>query len=125
MPDQMTPADLHGAWTHSHEEDHDGLLVFRPSDWDFPPARGRDSFTLGPQGHLGTRGPGPDDRSVQGTGTWSYDGALNIAPFGSSPQRFAVADVRPDLLVVRRADDDPTEQEASNGPRRERDPDRP
>ncbi len=125
MSDQQTPAALQRAWTHSHEEDHDGLLVFRPSDWDFPPARGRDSFTLGADGQLGTSGPGPDDRSVRGEGTWTYDGALKIAPFGASPQRYAVADVGPDRLVVRRADDEPNDEEASDGQGRQRHPDRP
>jgi len=32
---------LVGTWFRSHEEDVSGRLVFRPSDYDFPPARGR------------------------------------------------------------------------------------
>ena len=40
------PSSLVGAWTHSHEEDHDGIQVFRPGDQELPPSRGRTSFTL-------------------------------------------------------------------------------
>jgi hypothetical protein len=37
---------LVGRWLHSYEEDSADALVFRPGDFDFPPARGRDGFEL-------------------------------------------------------------------------------
>lgn len=94
------------SWTHSHEEDHDGLLVFRPSERDFPPARGRESFDLAPGGVLQRNGPGPDDRSVRTSGRWSLVGdRLDLYPGASSQYRYRVVDVGPDLLEVRSIDE--------------------
>ena len=39
-------AALAKTWIHSHEEDKGGLQVFRPADYAFPPARGRDALHL-------------------------------------------------------------------------------
>jgi hypothetical protein len=66
----VNPADLEGRWTHSHEEDGPGTLVFRPSEWNFPPSRGRRSFELRPDGSLQSGGPGPDDRTRTHDGRW-------------------------------------------------------
>ncbi|MFI1255513.1 hypothetical protein ACH4U6_17285 [Streptomyces netropsis] len=35
------PAELFQRWTHSYEEDTEGVTVYRPTDYPFPPARGR------------------------------------------------------------------------------------
>lgn len=94
------------SWTHAHEEDHDGLLVFRPSERDFPPARGRESFDLAPGGVLQRIGPGPDDRTLRTSGRWSLEGdRLDLYPTGSSQYRYRVVDVGPDLLEVRSIDE--------------------
>lgn len=93
------------SWTHSHEEDHDGLVVYRPSERDFPPARGRESFTLIAGGELEQVGPGPDDRPVTSHGSWSFDAdRLELQRAGAAPVSYVVDDVGPDLLVMRVAD---------------------
>jgi hypothetical protein len=66
----VNATDLHGRWTHSHEEDEPGTLVFRPGGWNFPPSRGRRSFRLCPDGSLEAGGPGPDDRTRFHNGRW-------------------------------------------------------
>src|SRR5437667_6338660 len=33
-----------GRWMHSHEEDMQGVMAFRPKDFSFPPSRGRRGF---------------------------------------------------------------------------------
>jgi hypothetical protein len=66
----VNPTDLHGQWTHSHEEDEPGTLVFRPGGWNFPPSRGRRSIHLCADGTLGSVGPGPDDRTRVRNGRW-------------------------------------------------------
>ncbi len=91
------------AWTHSHEEDEGDLLVFRPSDREFPPARGRDSFDLGPDQELTRGGPGPDDRRMTQAGTWSVDGRQLILRVPGRPEeRLEIVSVDPEKLVVRR-----------------------
>jgi hypothetical protein len=66
----VNPTELHGQWTHSHEEDEPEILVFRPASWNFPPSRGRRSFHLRPDGSLETGAPGPDDRTRVRNGCW-------------------------------------------------------
>jgi len=67
----INAAQLVGAWTHSHEEDREGLEMWRAADYPLPPARGRTSFTLFP-GHRAAVGtPGADDRGTTNDGTWS------------------------------------------------------
>jgi hypothetical protein len=95
------------SWTHSYEEDHDGVLVFRPSEREFPPARGRDSFDLAPGGVLLRTGPGPDDRTQRTSGRWSRQGdRLDLYPTDSSQYRYRVVGVGPDLLEVRPIDEE-------------------
>jgi hypothetical protein len=69
------PASLVGSWAHSHEEDHDGIEVFRPGGYAFPPSRGRAAFTLRPDATAAAGLPGPDDRggTVEG-GSWEVRG---------------------------------------------------
>jgi hypothetical protein len=91
-----------GAWTHSHEEDRGDYRVYRPSEGDFPPARGRDTFTLRPGGVLEQVVPGPDDRPVTRSGTWHLqDGRLSLQPSGSSAVHLIVQAVDDDQLIVR------------------------
>ena len=71
----MEPQALEGSWTHSHEEDQDDVQVWRPSDRPLPPARGRFSFTLHPDGSAVAGTPGPDDRGrTSDDGTWQLEG---------------------------------------------------
>ncbi len=82
---------ISGAWTHAHEDDSDGRVVFRPSDSEFPPARGRDSFELRPGGELRHGAPGPDDRRAWGGGTWVLDGdRLTLRPEGMPERLYQV-----------------------------------
>ena len=64
---------LHGRWVHSHEEDSDDELVFRPAGHAFPPARGRSAFELRPDGSYVETSPGPVDRPEDSSGSWSLE----------------------------------------------------
>ena len=57
-------------WVHSHEEDTDTGMVFRPAAYKFPPARGRKGFELKPDGTLIDYGIGATDRRTRSTGKW-------------------------------------------------------
>ena len=59
--------DLMGKWVHSHEEDpEDASLreVYRPSDWNFGPSRGRRGFDLQEGNRASTLGIAPADGSI-------------------------------------------------------------
>jgi len=40
------PPEIFRRWIHSHEEDTEEFLVYRPSGYSFPPARGRQAFEI-------------------------------------------------------------------------------
>jgi hypothetical protein len=94
---------LHRRWVHSHEEDSEDEMVFRPADFDFPRSRGRLSFELQPGGTLLERRPGPTDRPVEGGGTWELEGGevLVLRPAGQPEERRPIEALEPDRLVVR------------------------
>ena len=97
--------ELYGTWVHSHEEDADGLEVYRPAGFPFPPARGRSSFTLGPDGAGSTGSPGPVDRGTQAPAQWELAGTeLSVLPVGDTavaPERFDVVAIEPERLTLR------------------------
>jgi len=66
--------DLHQHWMHSHEEDTEAEVVYRPASYQFPPARGRTGFELKADGALTEYGIGPTDRRTQTAGKWKLDG---------------------------------------------------
>ena len=98
-------AALEGRWVHSHEEDSEDEMVFRPASHPFPPSRGRDSFELKPDGSYVERAPGPVDAPVESSGRWSLDGdRLVLAAEGEQPgHEWQVTASEPDRLAVRRA----------------------
>lgn len=58
------------SWGHSHEEDGDGVEVWRPAGYTFPLSRGRNRFELRNDGSAIFFGPGPDDRGGETSGFW-------------------------------------------------------
>jgi hypothetical protein len=68
------PPDVFRHWVHSHEEDSGDVQVYRPADYDLPPARGRRGFELVPDGELRLYGPGPSDKPEATTARWSPAG---------------------------------------------------
>jgi hypothetical protein len=95
---------LQGHWVHSHEEDSEDEMVFRPASRPLPPSRGRISLDLKPDGSYVERAPGPVDAPVESAGRWSLDGdRLALAAEGDQPGReWQVLAAEPDRLAVRR-----------------------
>ncbi len=94
------PRPPEGSWTHSFEEDADGLEIYRPTlDYPFPPARRPRSRLIFGDGTVVEAEPGPDDRPRPG-------GALSAA----GPRRFAgpgsggieIVDSSPEIIRIRR-----------------------
>ena len=93
-----------GRWVHSHEEDTDEEMVFRPADRPLPPSRGRTSFELRRDGTYVESSPGPADAPVQASGRWALEGdRLILGGEGARPgHAWRIAAIEPDRLTVRR-----------------------
>jgi hypothetical protein len=60
-------------WMRSHEEEKGGVRVYRPDDYPFPPARGREGLSFHADGQLDYLVPGRGDRPTSEPGTWRAD----------------------------------------------------
>jgi hypothetical protein len=96
---------IQGRWVHAHEEDTDEKTVLRPAGHALPPARGRSSFDLRPDGTYVKSAPGPVDVPVESAGRWSLQGdRLVLEGEGDDPgHEWRVAAAEPDRLVLREA----------------------
>jgi hypothetical protein len=96
---------LEQTWVHSHEEDTDTEMVFRPETYDFPLARGRKSFALKPDGHLVQTGIAPTDARQETEGKWKLEGD-HLAFYTKSDSEpslvLNIASVDKDRLVVKK-----------------------
>lgn len=94
---------LLGEWIHSHEEDSEDEMVFRPASYEFPLSRGRTSFVLQPGGTYVESSPGPVDLPEESRGHWSLEGdRLILEGEGDRPGYvWEVTTAESDRLVVR------------------------
>ena len=74
------PDELLGRWVHVREEDEGDVRVYRPSDADIPPARGRRGIEFRPGGELLVYGPGPADRPTAAPGRWEDVEIVSVEP---------------------------------------------
>jgi hypothetical protein len=93
-----------GHWVHSHEEDTDAEMVYRPASYSFPPSRGRTSFELRDDGSYVERSPGPVDVPVESKGSWSLEGdRLLLGADGDDPgHAWEVSAVEGDRLILKK-----------------------
>jgi hypothetical protein len=102
MASSSKHAALAKTWVHSHEEDKEGLQVFRPANYPFPPARGRDALHLEADGSLVKSIPGPDDRATtQPAGSWKVHGKKLILEQGGASKEYEIERADPDKLLLR------------------------
>ncbi len=64
------PIVLFQKWIHSHEDDLDTIRVYRPVNYDFPPARGRDGLAFRSDGVYLRYPIAPTDGNLEVIGTW-------------------------------------------------------
>jgi|SRR5215204_2627055 len=95
---------IRGRWVHSHEEDTDDEMVFRPADRPFPPSRGREAFEFRPDGTYAETSPGPVDVPETSTGSWSLEGdQLMLEGEGARPHRILeITAAEADRLTIRK-----------------------
>ena len=93
-------------WVHSHEEDTDAHMVFRPASYAFPPSRGRRGFELKPDGSMVRWGPSPTDRRQATAGAWKLQEGNRLAlyddPGGEPRSVLQIESVGKDRLVVKK-----------------------
>ena len=65
-------------WLHSHEEDTADVRVYRPADYPFPPARGRDGFEFRPRGEFVYVGIARADGTEESSGRWTVEAPNRI-----------------------------------------------
>jgi hypothetical protein len=73
-------ADLYRRWIHAREEDEGDLHVYRPADYDLPPARGRRGIEFRPDGELLVYAPGPADKPVATPGRMEDVEIVSVEP---------------------------------------------
>jgi hypothetical protein len=88
-----------GHWIHSHEEDAQGVMVYRREGYNFPPSRGRIGFDFREGGELVYFGIGRADGSEQFSGSWAIE-ASNRVRINVNSDR-----IRPFVLHVVACDD--------------------
>ena len=97
---------LHQRWLHSHEEDTDSELVYRPATFRFPPSRGRDGFEFKSDFTCLEIGIGPTDAIQERLGSWEVeenDGIeICIHPKASEMQKIRVSSVDGERLVIKK-----------------------
>ena len=101
----IAPEILQKRWLHSHEEDTDSQMVFRPASFAFPPSRGRAGFELKPDQSFIDIGIAPADGSQETMGKWKLDGdrLLLFKSSGSRPSRtLQIISAGADRLVVKK-----------------------
>jgi hypothetical protein len=95
-----------GSWLHSHEEDSESVSVYRPSDYDFPPSRGRAGFEFRPNGELLYLGIAPADGTLQEIGSWVVEDGnvvrIEIPSRREHPLLLVIASCDDEMLVVKK-----------------------
>ena len=86
MPNELPP-EIFKHWIHSREEDTEDVRVYRPSDYKFPPSRGREGFEFKENGEFIWYGIGPTDRPQKIPGTWTSEGKNQIRVSLEAPRQ--------------------------------------
>jgi hypothetical protein len=98
------PPGLAKRWVHSFEEDHDDVEVYRPFDYEFPPARGRDGIEFSDDGSFTEWAVGRGDAREPVPGQWQTAdaGTVAVTTERGGEQVLELVQLSPDRLEVRR-----------------------
>ena len=102
-----TLAALEGTWLNAHEENHGDTLVYRPSTYKFPPARGRTGFRIGAYGRFEQFDIAPTDGLLGRPGTWTAEAGnarlrIHLADGSQPDYALEVLGLEKQVLTVRR-----------------------
>lgn len=101
--DDLDPALLSDRWVSVPEEAGADELVFVGAEHAavLPPARGRQSFRLAPDGTAEVLGPGADDRPVSTDGRWELTGRHLSVRAGTQTHELDIDTLERGRLVAR------------------------
>jgi hypothetical protein len=89
-----------GRWTHSFEEDHDDVTVYRPHGYDFPRARGRAGLEFRPDGSFVDWSIGAGDARTPRPGSWIDDDNLRLITAAGNSRTVSVVAHTDDRLEL-------------------------
>lgn len=72
------PDEIFRKWIHSFEEDQNGVTVYRPEEYEFPPARGRDGIEFRQDGVFIDWGIGRTDALHGTNGHWEAETSRRV-----------------------------------------------
>jgi hypothetical protein len=103
-PNKLLPPAVFQRWVHAHEEDRDGVEVYKPYGTPLPPSRGRDGFEMRKDGRFVQDVIGAADGIVRVPGHWRPAGPWQVsASFASDRvEDYAFAIVSVEAAVLRR-----------------------
>lgn len=97
------PNSIFQHWTHSREEDQSDIQVYRPSDYAFPPARGREGLEFRPNGEFILYQIGATDASHAVSGQWSLQDSNRVeVQLPDQSYQLAILECDEQILKVRR-----------------------
>ncbi len=77
-------------WMHSYEEDTEGVKVYRPASYDFPPSRGRTGFQLNEDKSFINYEIAPADGIVERKGSCNIEGNKMALSFADSSRDYTM-----------------------------------
>jgi hypothetical protein len=101
----IDPKLLKRAWVHAHEQDHDGLQVFKPLGTALPPSRGRRVLDLSHAAKMTLTKPDAIDRPTISEAHWDLaDDRLSLSSGSSNEAHYRIESLNRDELVMQRVD---------------------
>jgi hypothetical protein len=96
------PKAIYRVWIHSVEEDKGGVEVYRPEDFRFPPARGREGFEVKARGDFVAHEIAPGDGTDKIPGRWTcrQRDVLSVTCPDVKPKEFLPGEVIPPLALM-------------------------
>jgi pregnancy-associated plasma protein-A len=96
--------DLIGEWLHAHEEDEDGITVWRPATFELPPSRGRRKMNFADDASAVFYEIAPDDALRALDGFWHAEDEGTIVLDFADPdllrRRLTIAELDVDILRI-------------------------
>ena len=99
MKDDLVNIQNH--WIHSYEEDLKNVKVFRPSDYDFKPSRGRAEMIIISGGELKIRPIPPNDEPITYSGNWKVEGANLELHYDNKTEVYKIFEISTNSLKLK------------------------
>ena len=97
------PNPIFQHWTYSREEDQADIRTYRPKDYDFPPARGREGLEFRQNGVFIFYQIGATDASLAVSGRWSLqDSNVVEVQLPNQSYQLVILECDDQILRVRR-----------------------